>query len=60
MLIHIMDGTLEEVVRQIEEKGYAEPFAHDPRKLIKLGVNFSSGKRNIEGWKVIKRFASGV
>lgn len=55
-----MDGTLEEVVRQIEEKGYAEPFAHDPRKLIKLGVNFSSGKRNIEGWKVIKRFASGV
>jgi len=55
-----MGGTLEETVRQIEEKGYAEPFVHDPRKLIKLSVNFSFGKRNIEGWKVVKRFASGV
>ena len=48
-----LNGTLEEAIRQIEEKGYAEPFAHDPRKLVKLAVNFSSKTRNIEGWKVV-------
>ena len=48
-----MNGTLEEAIRQIEEKGYAKPFAHDPRKLVKLAVNFSSKTRNIEGWTVV-------
>mgnify|MGYP001400147235 FL=1 len=48
-----LDGTVEEAIRQIEEKGYAEPFAHDPRKLIKLAVNFSSETRNIAEWEVV-------
>ncbi len=48
-----LDGTVEEAILQIEEKGYAEPFAHDPRKLIKLAVNFSSETRNIADWKVV-------
>lgn len=48
-----LDGTTEEAIRQIEEKGYAEPFKQDKRKLIKLAVNFSSKTRNIEDWEVV-------
>ena len=48
-----LDGTVEEAIRQIEEKGYATPFAYDPRRLIKLAVNFSSETRNIAEWKVV-------
>jgi hypothetical protein len=47
-----LDGTVEEALRQIEEKGYAKPFAKDPRKLYKIGVNFSSETRGIEDWKI--------
>ena len=47
-----LDGTAEEALRQIDEKGYAEPFARDDRKLLKVGVNFSSASRNIERWLV--------
>ena len=47
-----LDGTAEEAMRQIEEKGYAEPFAHDGREVIKVGINFSSAVRNIERWVV--------
>ena len=47
-----LDGTAEEALRQIEAKGYAEPFAHDGREIIKVGVNFSSSVKNIERWVV--------
>ena len=47
-----LDGTADEALRQIEENGYAEPFAHDGRQVIKVGVNFSSSVRNIERWVV--------
>ena len=41
------DGSAEEALKQIEEKGYAVPFANDSRQLIKAGVNFSSKTRNM-------------
>ena len=47
-----LDGTAEEALRQIDEKKYALPFATDPRKLFKIGVNFSNEMRNIERWVV--------
>ena len=47
-----LDGTPEEALRQIEANGYAKPFAMDPRKLYRIGVNFSSEKRGINGWKI--------
>ena len=46
------DGSAEEALQQIESRGYAKPFASDPRKLFKIGVNFSSKTRRIEGWKI--------
>ena len=47
-----LDGTAEEALQQIEEKQYALPFASDPRRLFKVGVNFSNETRNIEKWLV--------
>ena len=37
-----LDGTAEEALRQIEEKGYALEYASDSRKLYKIGAVFSS------------------
>ena len=47
-----IDQSAEVALKQIEEKGYARPFATDSRKLFKIGVNFSTEKRRIDGWKV--------
>ena len=46
------DGSAEEALQQIEEKRYILPFAKDNRKIVKVGVNFSSKTRNIEKWLV--------
>ena len=45
-----LDGSAGDALRQIDEKGYAKPFALDARKLIKVGINFSLEKRCIEQW----------
>jgi hypothetical protein len=45
-----LDGTADEALAQINDKNYALPFVVDNRKLIKVGVNFSSKTRNIERW----------
>lgn len=50
-----LDKSADEALAQIEEKQYALPFANDPRKLYKIGVNFSSETRRIESWKVVER-----
>ena len=46
------DGTADEALAQIEAKGYARPYAADPRTLYKIGVNFSSETGTVEDWKV--------
>ena len=50
-----LDGTAEEAMAQINEKGYAQPFEKDSRQLFKIGVNFSNKTRNIEKWIVEKQ-----
>jgi hypothetical protein len=45
-----LDGTAEEALAQINDKNYALPFATGNRKLVKIGVNFSSATRNIDRW----------
>ena len=47
-----VDSSAEEALRQIEEKGYAKPFASDSRRLYRIGVNFSTSTRRIEEWKI--------
>ena len=45
-----LDGTAEEAMAQIDAKGYASAFAADRRKVVKVGVNFSSETRTIDRW----------
>ena len=45
-----LNGTAEEAIRQIDEKGYLIPYQADGRKLIKVGVEFSAIERNISRW----------
>ena len=47
------DSTPDDALAQIEEKGYARPFADDRRRIFRVGVNFSTANRRIDGWKVI-------
>ena len=47
-----VNQTADIALQQIEDKGYAAPFATDPRKLFKIGVNFNSSTRKIDGWKI--------
>ena len=44
------DGTAEEALAQIDEKGYCEPYRHDKRQLVRIGANFSPAIRCIENW----------
>ena len=37
-----LDGTANEALQQIEDKGYARPYETDKRKLFKVGATFSS------------------
>ena len=46
-----LDGTADEALAQIEEKGYARPYETDSRKLFKVGIVFSSETGTINGWK---------
>ena len=45
------DGSAADALQQIEEQGYAKPYAADKRKLFRIGVNFSSKERNIVEWE---------
>lgn len=45
-----LNGTAEEALQQIEEKGYAEPFKSDKRQIVKVGVEFSAKTRNVKRW----------
>ena len=45
-----VDKSVEEALRQIEERGYLEPYAASGKRLVMVGVNFSTEKRNIDGW----------
>ena len=46
-----LDGSAEEALRQIEEKGYALEYASDKRKVYKVGAVFSSETGTIAEWQ---------
>ena len=45
-----LDGTAEEALRQIDEKGYAIQYEAGDKKIVKIGVNFENDRRTIERW----------
>lgn len=46
------DLSPELALKQIEEKGYDKPFLASGKRIIKLGINFSSRTRTVDGWKM--------
>lgn len=49
-----LDTSAEKALQQIEEMQYYLPFANDVRRIIKIGLNFSSKTRSLASW-VIKK-----
>lgn len=45
-----LDRTPEEALEQINSRDYPLPFKTDGRRIVKIGVNFSTLTRNIDGW----------
>ena len=50
-----LDGSVDDAMRQIEEKGYAREYESDNRKLYKIGAVFSSDTGTIEEWNMVER-----
>lgn len=48
-----VNDTAESALRQIEEKGYAKPFATDGRKIVKVGIRFSPETMTVEDWAIV-------
>lgn len=46
------DHPASEALRQIEQKGYAAPYAHGTRKVYRIGCTFSSRTGRVDEWAV--------
>ena len=46
-----LDGSADQALAQINDRGYLIPYTVDGRKLVKIGVNFDPAQRNIGDWK---------
>ena len=44
------DGSAEEALKQIDDKGYLIPYSADGKRLYKVGVNYDSTQRTISNW----------
>ena len=45
-----MDGSAKDALGQIDKKGYLIPYRNDGRRIIKIGVNYSSADRQLTEW----------
>lgn len=48
-----LGGTVDEALKQINEKDYAAPFATDNHQIFKIGVNFDKATRRLTHWTVV-------
>jgi Predicted AAA-ATPase/PD-(D/E)XK nuclease superfamily len=46
-----LDKSADEAIQQIKDKGYLEPFIHENKKRIAIGLNFSTEKKKVEELK---------
>lgn len=46
------DQSAETGVKQVWERGYVEKYRQRGKKIVLLGINFSTEKRNLEAWEV--------
>lgn len=47
-----MDGTAEEALAQIESRDYPIAYKNDGRRIVKVGVNYSSTEKQLTEWLV--------
>ena len=48
-----LNGSLDEALSQIDDKGYLIPYTADGRQLVKVGASFDPATRNIGEWKAV-------
>jgi len=49
------NGTAEDALKQIDEKGYLIPFTAGNKRLVKTGAEFSTKKRGLSRWLTIQQ-----
>lgn len=49
-----LDGTADEALQQIEDRGYAKAYVTDDRPIYKIGVSFSSKTGTTEEWSSVE------
>jgi hypothetical protein len=49
-----LDQSADKAIQQIMDKGYLRPFAHDNKKRIAIGINFSTEKKKVEELKWVE------
>ena len=48
-----IDMTAAEAIEQINEKNYADKYALENKKIVGVGINFSTKKRTIDDWQKV-------
>ncbi|MDE6481001.1 MAG: ATP-binding protein [Muribaculaceae bacterium] len=48
------DGSVINAMDQIEDKGYAGPFRHSDKTVIRIAANYSTQRNNIDSWEITK------
>jgi hypothetical protein len=46
------NGTAEDALKQIDEKGYLIPFTAGNKRIVKIGAEFGGKKRTLSRWKI--------
>lgn len=54
------DGSAEDALKQIDDKGYLIPYTACGKKLVKVGVNYDSTQRTISYWIIAESLANGL
>ena len=49
-----LNGTAQDALDQIEDKGYAKRYATDPRRVVKVGIGFSVEKRAMTDYRIVE------
>lgn len=48
------DGSANKAIDQIEDRGYARPYAHSGKTIICIAANYSTERNNIDSWEIIR------
>ncbi|MCQ2361386.1 MAG: ATP-binding protein [Paludibacteraceae bacterium] len=48
-----VDKSTDIALQQIDDMHYADPYLADPRRKLKVGINFTTESRTIESWKAV-------